>query len=67
VTGNTAGEVGGGGLQLPRHPYPEPLDRGRERRGGAGGGIYSAFGTASLDDSTVSGNLPDNCVGVAGC
>lgn len=28
----------------------------------SGGGIYN-FGTVNLRDSTVSGNVPDDCVG----
>jgi hypothetical protein len=37
---------------------------------GNGGGILNnvdAGGTVTLDGSVVSGNLPDNCVGVPGC
>jgi hypothetical protein len=37
---------------------------------GAGGGIYLDSGTVTLQDSTVSGNVPDNCAppgSVTGC
>lgn len=37
---------------------------------GNGGGIFNNLdsgGTVTLDGSVVSGNLPDNCVGVPGC
>ena len=47
---------------------------GRARRGvhagAGGGGIYLDSGTVTLHDSTVTGNVPDNCAppgAVAGC
>jgi hypothetical protein len=38
--------------------------------GAGGGGIYLDSGTVTLHDSTVTGNVPDNCAppgAVAGC
>ncbi len=32
-----------------------------------GGGIHNVGGTVTLEDAVVSGNTPNNCVGVAGC
>ena len=32
-----------------------------------GGGIYDFTGSASLENSPVKGNQPDNCVNVPGC
>jgi hypothetical protein len=33
---------------------------------GTGGGIYNT-GTVNLSSSVITGNTPDNCVGVPGC
>jgi hypothetical protein len=33
----------------------------------SGGGIYNSTGLVNLSSSLVSGNTPDNCVGVVGC
>jgi hypothetical protein len=32
-----------------------------------GGGIANSGGTVALDDAVVSGNTPNNCIGVTGC
>jgi hypothetical protein len=33
----------------------------------SGGGIYNSSGLVNLSSSLVSGNIPDNCIGVVGC
>jgi len=33
----------------------------------SGGGIYNNTGLVAVASSVVSGNTPDDCVGVAGC
>ena len=68
VTGNTA-FVNGGGVYV--NAGTVTLQSASTVTGNtafvSGGGFYNNGGFVNLGDTTVSGNTPDNCVGVAGC
>jgi hypothetical protein len=68
MTGNTA-FVNGGGVYLDAGTVS--LQSASTVTGNtafvSGGGFYNDGGVVNLGDTTVSGNTPDDCVGVAGC
>jgi hypothetical protein len=68
VTGNTA-VVNGGGVYLDAGTVT--LQSASAVSGNtasvSGGGFYNDGGVVNLGDTTVSGNTPDDCVGVVGC
>lgn len=63
---NKAGDEGGGiALVSGTMTLIDSSVEGNEA--GSGGGIYRFDGTATLQNSIVVGNTPDNCVGIGGC
>jgi hypothetical protein len=66
VTDNAVG-LQGGGIHSDGGDLVLVDSRVEGNRAGSGGGIFRANGTVTLQDSVVTGNTPDNCVGVTGC